>query len=452
MTQNTTGWGQVLNYLHLNSIQIAENPAPRPYIGDLVLSQEIHNSISTNFNNGLQAVTVGGSGNDVDIPELGNDATDQEKDACSRCCHEYYTQGLNYGLKTISGGSSERSGVKIKNPDVFKGDRSKFEQFVNQLALNFGATPAKFKTESQKIAFAISFLGDKALEWALPHVNSDDGSTDFGTYKDFINSLKAAFDDPDAIATATRKLYELKQGNHSISHYHAEFSTLAGKLKNWEKPALLAQFKRGLNDDIKDALVNRTDLPDDFDKYVAELIKIDNNITQRKEEKRSQRSGKPMVHHNRNANWSPKSSNNGNRSGVTGGFQQQNYTRTPGQQSTQTQSTNYPVEMDLDAAHKKKGRLSEKALKYRKANNLCFNCNKKGHFASNCPEPKPSYWRNIHNSYKKNPSRLNAVSSSDSEKKPASTAKGKNSFNGKANGSTLYSVVAEAADTKLKNE
>lgn len=52
-----------------------------------------------------------------------------------------------------------------------------------------------------KIAYAASFLSGAAMEWFKPHV-SDNGNIDFLTWGTFVTALKAAFDDPDARATA----------------------------------------------------------------------------------------------------------------------------------------------------------------------------------------------------------------------------------------------------------
>jgi hypothetical protein len=86
------------------------------------------------------------------------------------------------------------------------------------------------------------------------------GITTFTNYEAFIVALGSAWDDPDAVATAERKLLNLKQGTEPCSVYHAKFSSLMAILK-WDTPAQVSHFKRGLRDELKDLLCKHSACP-----------------------------------------------------------------------------------------------------------------------------------------------------------------------------------------------
>ncbi|KAI5789694.1 hypothetical protein DFH27DRAFT_655409 [Peziza echinospora] len=63
-----------------------------------------------------------------------------------------------------------------------------------------------------KIAYTASYLTSGAAKWFSPHIDEISGEIDFNTHTALMSGLKAAFDDPEARATAKRKLMKLKQG------------------------------------------------------------------------------------------------------------------------------------------------------------------------------------------------------------------------------------------------
>ena len=100
-------------------------------------------------------------------------------------------------------------------------------------------------------------------QWYNSHISEETGAFDFGGYADCLSNLKSAWDDPDAKATADRRLHSLRQGNDTCSVYYAKFTGFSTTLY-WGENALYSQFRDGLCEEIKDMLVGR-DLPTEFD-------------------------------------------------------------------------------------------------------------------------------------------------------------------------------------------
>ena len=138
--------------------------------------------------------------------------------AAMECQHKYFQYGLRYGISlpqifpASASGSAPITQVvpeprdrllapKLDPPKTFTRVRTEFQAFVPQLNLIFNSDPNRYQRDSPKISYAASFLSSSALEWYKPHV-SDEGVIDFDTWNTFVTSLKAAFDDPDARATA----------------------------------------------------------------------------------------------------------------------------------------------------------------------------------------------------------------------------------------------------------
>lgn len=83
-----------------------------------------------------------------------------------------------------------------------------------------------------------------------------------------------------------RKIFKLRQVK-SASTYAKEFGRLTSYL-GWKDDAAMAFFYRGLKDDVKDVLYIK-DQPDTLTEYMSMAINIDNNLYQRRQErKRSQ--------------------------------------------------------------------------------------------------------------------------------------------------------------------
>ena len=99
----------------------------------------------------------------------------------------------------------------------------------------------------------------------------------FKTYAEFIRALKVVYDDPDKRAIVECKLLALRQLNKDCSTYYAEFSIYANVLE-YDDCTKISFFKKEANNELQIALVYLLNPPDNFDKYVAMCIQLENNI------------------------------------------------------------------------------------------------------------------------------------------------------------------------------
>ena len=276
----------------------------------------------------------------------------------------YYNQGFQHGLtlppltQGPGPGAAPSSRVpKLNEPDNFDGTRSKFTKFTTRLTLVFSSDPTRYSNDAAKIAYAASFLTGNAADWFEPHLNKTTGTIDFASYEAFSTALRNAYDDPDAYATAERKLQNLRQGDRDCSAYHAEFATYAQVL-NYDDRTKISAFANSANPALKTALSYQASPPENFNEFVQLCIKLDNRAKiLRSQNPRSSAS---------NASSSPA----------------------PKPTTPSTAVGTAPGPMDLpntDRTSRRRGPISEAVRQYRRENNLCSYCGGAGHWREGCP-------------------------------------------------------------------
>ena len=85
----------------------------------------------------------------------------------------------------------------------------------------------------------------------MPHIR-EDGEIGLEDLPAFIQLLEAAFEDPDRVATAERKMRQIKQNNRDLSEYYAESQVIAADL-SWNPSALQNASRMGLSEESKDS-------------------------------------------------------------------------------------------------------------------------------------------------------------------------------------------------------
>jgi len=258
---------------------------------------------------------------------------------------------------------------KVSPPQYFHGDRRHLNEFITQVKLVVALQPSNFPNEKSQIVYTSSYLRGSAFSWVQPileTIGTNHEHPSLSSISEFFNHLRAAFGDPDPVATAEREISRLTQGSSSAADYAANFQRLSSRTK-WNNEALKYHFIKGLNDEIQDLLATR-DLPHDLGSFVSKVISLDNQMRERRLQRYSSKPSKPFSH------FVPK----------------QNYpqdsrpTHAPPQLRS-TPPSDGPSPMEVGASRKQFSPLSAEERKRRVEKNLCLYCGQPGHQAKTCP-------------------------------------------------------------------
>jgi hypothetical protein len=174
--------------------------------------------------------------------------------------------------------AGEDKGQKFPDSlDISESDRTQLRGWIAQLRMVIRHKPASLPDEQSKMRYTFNCLRGLASGQILPHVR-EDGTIGLGDLPAFIQLLKAAFGDPDWVATAERNMREIEQKNHEFSQYYAEFQVIAADL-DWNPLALQYALRMGLSEEMKHSFTY-SDMPEQLPAFVKVCQKQDNQIRQ----------------------------------------------------------------------------------------------------------------------------------------------------------------------------
>lgn len=247
---------------------------------------------------------------------------------------------------------------RVVLPERFNGDRNKIRTFLNQLELVFLLNPSRYRSDSAKVATAGTLFSGSAAAWFNPLLEHPKLNAQLlSDWTLFREQLRASFGGIDVPAKAANEIRRLKQGNGNVPNYTSQFLQLAADL-SWNEEALLDQYRAGLSEEIKDALVHH-DRPTTVQALAALATRCDNRLHERKLERSTAR---PM--------------NPGNSTVLPA----QPLPATGYPSST---SAPGPVPMEVDAI--RRGPLTDAERDHRKVHNLCIVCASPDHWRKDCP-------------------------------------------------------------------
>lgn len=187
---------------------------------------------------------------------------------------------------------------KVSLPERFNGDRNKLRTFLNQLELVFLLNPSRYRYDSAKVATAGTLLTGAAAAWFNPLLEHPNNNTSaLNDWSVFKERLRGSFGGIDAAVQAANEIRRLRQGNGTVSAYTAKFLQTAADL-NWNEDALMDQYRAGLCEEVKDALVYH-ERPSSLQNLAALATRCDNRLLERRLEQshpQGQRQPRPNPH------------------------------------------------------------------------------------------------------------------------------------------------------------
>ena len=117
--------------------------------------------------------------------------------------------------------------ISVKEPDQFDGsNQQKLQGFLLQLKLNFRAKKKSFRSNSDKVTYAVSFLKGTALDYFEPCLtdNPDQGPAWLNDYDEFVEELMINFGLYEQVANAEVELKQLvMKDNHKATKFFIDF-------------------------------------------------------------------------------------------------------------------------------------------------------------------------------------------------------------------------------------
>uniref|UniRef100_A0A9J7X318 DUF4939 domain-containing protein n=1 Tax=Cyprinus carpio carpio TaxID=630221 RepID=A0A9J7X318_CYPCA len=130
---------------------------------------------------------------------------------------------------------------------TYSGEAEECSGFLLQCSLLFEMQPQLFPSDRAKIAYIISLLSGRALQWAWSVWDAQGPITNLLTA--FVAHFKEVFGQSPNKLSVNDQLFQLRQGQSSVNDYAFQFHTLAAT-SGWNKAALITAFRQGLNVNI----------------------------------------------------------------------------------------------------------------------------------------------------------------------------------------------------------
>ena len=185
--------------------------------------------------------------------------------------------------------SSPPKEPKVKDPEVFKGDRRLLSAFLTEIELVFTLQSSRFTSDITKINYVISYLRDSPLlairpYLGLPLLEQPDFMI---SYVALVEYLKTNYGDPDEKGTARRKLRSLEQTS-SASAYFAELNQYIAILGWRDQEPVIDRAIFGLKSGLKDELARSGRTFDTLSELIGFVIPLDNRLYDRELEKKKE--------------------------------------------------------------------------------------------------------------------------------------------------------------------
>ena len=247
---------------------------------------------------------------------------------------------------------------KVADPPTFSGNRNETQSFIRSVRTVFQLAPSRFPAgdDNRKILFALGFIqGGTAGTWANNHANAilnPDTPNPFATFQAFQDAFERAFGAADRAQKARTDMAALKmKPGDTVEEYTTSFEALAMHT-GYNEAAHIEAYRAGLHSRVVEKIYGDSngELPSDLAAWKTKARRLDNLHLE----------FKALQVRNPQGSTNPQKPRH---------FQVRAPSVAPAPQSTPAPASDA---MDVDGS--RRGR--------------CFNCNRFGHMARDCTQPR----------------------------------------------------------------
>lgn len=191
-------------------------------------------------------------------------------------------------LDEYNGTGLDDKDSKVAAPDKFNGRRGgEVYKWFAQLRLVFRGKPRAYRSEEDKVAYALSYMAGAAQNWAMPILQAlDEGRPHelLINYDSFRDAVIAVFGEIDRKGNAEDRLGKIKQTG-SVATYISTFNEYAAQV-DWNEASLVARFRGGLKDEVLDSIATAETQPHKLQEWMAMASRIDGRLWTRHQHRR----------------------------------------------------------------------------------------------------------------------------------------------------------------------
>jgi len=179
--------------------------------------------------------------------------------------------------------------VKVRIPDVFdRMDPYQLHHFLFQCRLYFCSGPTLFKSDVDKVNFAMTYVSGVVQNWLQVALEQEDRGVHHAwlySWPSFVKEMHTYFSIPDVTAEAAHSLDHLRMNSDDrIAIYNVAFLRYSAQLQ-WTESALCHRYYSGLPGRIQDIIsICEGGKPSTFQTLYSTAVSIDNYFWERKHE------------------------------------------------------------------------------------------------------------------------------------------------------------------------
>ncbi|ETW85325.1 hypothetical protein HETIRDRAFT_424659 [Heterobasidion irregulare TC 32-1] len=205
-------------------------------------------------------------------------------------------------------------------PKDFDGTRSKYREWIYECHMYILANPTKYDTDKDKILMVLSYMREGTVslfaqkyyfDRELREYKVTEVRKTWGTFKDFLKELAAAFKDESLEQKVRQKLFTMRMGKRSADKFVTDYLMTAGESR-FDLESTVDYFRRAIHPEILKQIYRLPDMPTTMDDWVKYTRRFDNQWRELQSIKSSVpsaavRSSNPFRYNSSNA---PSSMNN----------------------------------------------------------------------------------------------------------------------------------------------